>query len=452
MKKKILYAEDNEDVREIFSLKIQQITDLEIEQVASGQEAVARLKNDATQFCLVISDMQMINGTGKDIYDFMMISKTLLPFILMSGEGNSVIKKFSNFYESNKYNKVMDKPPAKGQLEESLEFLKFIDLDRANLLEKEFIPIRINLLYRGKFAPSDIFLQLSPNKYVHLYNKGDNLSNSDILKYENKNVEVIYVKNDQFGVFVDSYVEIISDVIRHEKKGVLPSSLQVHFEVHELIHQQLLSIGLSPASVELSKKTVYSTISSIESEPNLLNIILKVANNADWLYEHSLLLAFLSSMILSKLEWSSKDTLYKVTIAAFFHDIVLKNDEEAKKLELSLMNKTGEEIKNLDPKFFEHPLDSSQYIHDFRLIPPDSNTIIALSHEKPDGTGFPNGLTAYQTFPLACVMNTAHAFLNELYLHGFTKQSIVKALIKMEPTYSQGHYQNPFEQLKKIFK
>jgi len=452
MKKKILYAEDNQYFREILLLKIQQSTNLEIIQVSSGQEAITQLKSSASQFCLVISDMNMLNGTGKDIYDFLMDSKAALPFILMTGDGLSVIKKFTNFSVSNKNNKVLDKPPAKGHLEQALEFLKFIDLERSNIRDKEFIPIRINLLYRGKFATSDIYLQLSSDKFIHLYNKGDNLSSADILKYENKNVEVVYIKNDQFEVFVDTYIEIISEVIRQERKGIAPASLQVHFEVHELIHQQLLSIGLSPASIELAKKTINSTISSIEKEPDLLKVILNAANNADWLYEHSLMLAFLSSIILSKLEWSSKDTLYKVTMAAFFHDISFINDEEAKKSELLALDKSAEEIKNSDPKFYNHPLDSSQYIHEFRLIPPDSNTLIALSHEKPDGSGFPNGLTAYQTFPLACVMNTCHTFLNELYVNGFNRKSITKALIKMEPTYSQGLYKGPFEQLKKILK
>lgn len=449
--KKIIYTEDNIDIREIFSLKISMTTNIEVLQTACAQDAISILKAHSDEVAAIVSDYEMEYGNGLDLYNYIRENHPEIPFILMSGDANVQINEFKDFKE-NTNNSFINKPPEKGELEKVLSFLVNLDSDEPGFYSSEYIPIKIRLLYRGEKAPTDIFLKLSEKKYVHLYKAGDFLATEDILKYEDKKVTTIYVKNENFKTFVDTYVEIITKVLLKQGIGITSNSLAVHYEVHELVHKQLINVGITEEGMELTKKSVLTSLVSIDRNPKLLQLFLKMANKSDWLYEHSMMLNVLSAMILKQLEWNSKDTLYKINMAGFFHDIIFENGLEAKKFELLNHTLTGEQIKESDKGYWQHPSECAQYIHEFRQIPPDSNAIIAQSHERPDGTGFPKGLHSRNTFPLAAVMNTAHYLLNELYLHGFSKETILKAMKNMENTYHQGHYEQPYIALKKIFK
>ena len=160
---------------------------------------------------------------------------------------------------------------------------------------------------------------------------------------------------------------------------------------------------------------------------------MKLSNKGDYIYEHSLILTYLSYLILAELDWNSKDTRYKVFLACLFHDLSLPDSKEVKVMELEIeSNMTAEEIKRKHKLYYDHPLDSSMYIHEFREIPPDTNSIIAQHHEKPDGSGFPKGLRANKTFPLATLFNVAHDLLNFLYKNEFNNESIIKFVRQKE--------------------
>ncbi len=452
MKSKIVYAEDNVDVREIFVLKIQMISDMEIVEMSCGNDAIEYIDENQDEIACVISDMNMDNGSGKDIYHFLYKKKIHIPFILISGEHTSIIKEFTEFNSYNSFNKVIDKPPGEGELEKALSFVDSLDVQKLHIMDNSFIPFRLNLLTHGNISPEDIYLRMGPDKYIHLYRKGDKLTKEDILKYRDRDVQFVYVMKEVFESFVQKYMVVMSNLIKQEEKGVSGEKVSVHYKVHELVHKQLLNAGLTPEVMQVTKKAVDACITTIQNEPHLAKLMLKLVNKGDWLYEHSLMLSFLSSLILEKLEWSSKDTLYKVNIAALFNDIAISDGAMAKELELKFANANPDLIKAEDSQYYDHSIDSAQYIENFREIPPDSYSIIAQGHERPDGSGFPRGLQGTRTFPLACVVNTAHAFLNEMYSRGFSQKAAIEAVRKMEDTYHNGHYDKPFTELKKIFK
>ncbi len=458
MKSKIVYAEDNVDVREIFVLKIQTVTDLDIIQMSCGNDTIEYLKENQDQIACVISDLNMDNGSGKDIYHFLYEERMEIPFVLLSGEGDWIINEFRDFKKFHSLNNIIDKPPREGQLEKALAFLDDLDTAKRPIMDQEFIPFHLNLLCHGNYAPEDIFLKMRSDRHVHLYHKGAPLTGQDVKKFKERNVEFVYVKIENVDSFLAHYMEIMSQLIEKETSGasgtsgVSGQSISVHYKVHELIHKQLITAGITPQVMALTQKTVDSCIASIQNETNLAPLLKKLINTGDWLYEHSLMLSFLSSLILERLEWTSKDTLQKVTIACLFHDIVLSDGQVAKELELKYDEADKDLIKMANPCYYRHCTEAAQYVSEIKGIPLDAHSIIAQGHERPDGSGFPQGLKGRKTFPLACVVNTAHAFLNEMYRFGFSQKSAIAAVRKMERTYHIGHYDKPFVELKKIFK
>ena len=449
--KKILYSEDNEDLREILSLKIKAETDCEIIECSSGNEAIEYLKK-SDDYVLVLSDMNMPNGSGEDLYDFMLQANIDIPFYLFSGELVQENSKLGEKILGKACNRIMLKPPLDTIFQEAFDIIKNIgkSVDQ-KFLNNEYIGIKLKTFYHSKTAPVDMYIQISKMKYVKVYNEAELLVKEDITKYQKRNLEFIYVKNTNFEVFIENYISIARDLVKTELKGTTRSSAETQFYIHEIVHQQILNIGLSEATVKIVKENVEKQLSEISKQKNLFNSVQLMINSGDYLYEHCLVVSYLGFIILRKLDWTSRDTQYKLFLASFFHDISLINSTNVKKLEMDLDNNiSNEDIKKSFPDYYSHPVDASKFIDKFREIPPDTNSIIAQHHERPDGSGFPRGLKSHHTFPLAALFNIAHDLSNYLYSNGFNEGNI-KNFVKEKKGYYTLTYEKPYLALMKAF-
>lgn len=79
---KILYAEDEEVLRELYALQIEALVSCDIIEVSSGKEAVEALKKDPS-IALVLSDYRMPNGNGDMIYQHIRDNKLNIPFLAL---------------------------------------------------------------------------------------------------------------------------------------------------------------------------------------------------------------------------------------------------------------------------------------------------------------------------------------------------------------------------------
>ena len=93
---RILYAEDNEEIREILALRFKSLTKGEVIVCENGQEAIGVLEG-GIKVDLIISDHFMDGGTGLDLYQFIKRMKLDIPFILMTGTTDIEELGFRNF-------------------------------------------------------------------------------------------------------------------------------------------------------------------------------------------------------------------------------------------------------------------------------------------------------------------------------------------------------------------
>ena len=103
-------------------------------------------------------------------------------------------------------------------------------------------------------------------------------------------------------------------------------------------------------------------------------------------------------------------------------------------------------------RFLNHPLEGSNFIHDFREIPPDTNVIIAQHHELPLGKGFPKKLLTSRTFPLSRVFIVTHFIVDYIYKEGFNIQTVKKCLTHMKQIFNEPQYEKVLISVLKIFK
>lgn len=191
-------------------------------------------------------------------------------------------------------------------------------------------------------------------------------------------------------------------------------------------------LGFNEEVQELTRQSVLNTINKMKQAPKLSSVLVRLEHDEKkYIASHSILLAFVSCAIASQLEWSSDTTSYKLTLASFLHDITLKNQELALVQSLPELREkqslfTDEEMK----AFYNHPADAAACAQKFDEIPADVDLILSQHHERPDGSGFPKGLTSTRISPLSVVFIIAHDLVHYVLEKNKSETKISEADLK----------------------
>ncbi|MBC7915925.1 MAG: response regulator, partial [Pyrinomonadaceae bacterium] len=109
--KRVLIVDDNQTNLRILKLQLKQ-WNLVVDDVASGQEALAQLKeNKDKQYELIITDMQMPEMDGVHLSTMVKKEYPAVPIILLSSIGDETRKKYSDLFSS-----IITKPVKQQQL------------------------------------------------------------------------------------------------------------------------------------------------------------------------------------------------------------------------------------------------------------------------------------------------------------------------------------------------
>ena len=451
---RILYAEDNEEVREILTLRFKSLIKGEVITCENGQEAIGVLEGGVS-VDMIISDYFMDGGTGYDLYLFTQRMKMNVPFVLMTGEeGIEDLGFGKSFLEDNPLNRIIQKPPKMPLLKEAItSVMENSGEENDGLPQSEhgYVPIRLKILYRSDTSPTDIFIKLREGKFIKIYNEGDELAEEDIAKYERKNIETMYIEEGSLNDFLEPYMIILMKIFSEEAEEEPNIVYERQLEAQELIHSQLKSSGMTEEAMELAKSLVEDNIRQCEQQPKIGTLIKQMMGKADFIYEHSLMCSYIAGLILADLEWNSKDTQFKLYLASMFHDMSLDGSSVMKDMELNGIMPDKHSEADIE-RFLNHPLESSNFIHEFREIPPDTNVIIAQHHELPEGKGFPKNLQTTRTFPLTRVFIVAHFLVDYIYKEGFNIQTVKKCLNHLKQIFNEPQYEKILISVLNIFK
>jgi HD-GYP domain-containing protein (c-di-GMP phosphodiesterase class II) len=198
---------------------------------------------------------------------------------------------------------------------------------------------------------------------------------------------------------------------RDEAKEKLLESAQVELiKGLEGIHENGEKLGIDPVIREETKRAVLSTLESIRESPGLSALLVRLKHEqTKYIASHSLLLSYISCAVASQMDWSSETTSFKLVLASFMHDIVLKNHELAKIRTLHELSARKSEFSPEEIRVFEqHPQLGFDLVQKFEEMPPDVDLLILQHHERPDGSGFPRQLSHARIAPLSALFIVSH--------------------------------------------
>jgi response regulator RpfG family c-di-GMP phosphodiesterase len=438
MKKfKILIADDEEELRDIYEIILEGSFHCEIFKANDGQEAI-QLLSESNDFDLVITDYNMPNINGGALFNFIKKNGNI-PIILISGGDLQDYSDLVGFKLANPHNQFIIKPFDENQIINSVAsvFNSFTDKPNPITLEtSEFIKVKLKHFFKYSQSSAEVYINIHGNKFTKIIDLDkSNLPEQNLLEhYLKKNVEYIYVKPEYYLQLVLENIQTLKKNIELKKapKDILKiAGLQFHVSL-----SGLESIGVTPLQVELVSELIEQTILEISKDSYSAVNLKKICEEEGFLIGHSILIMFIAGSICKETQLNYSATMSRLCLAAFFHDFSL-NEFELGPYELNLSKIEDEKIFQ---KIIDHPVQSAKFLPNVKEVTDDTKKIILEHHEMPNGDGYPKKLNANQISPLSCIFIMAQQISFCLLRNDYQKSRLKDFLKNNEIIFKQGNF------------
>ncbi|MCP4913105.1 MAG: HD domain-containing protein [Oligoflexia bacterium] len=288
----------------------------------------------------------------------------------------------------------------------------------------------------------DVYIKLGDSKFVKVIQRFSRFENNDLLKFREKDIKHFYVKDKDFKIITKKLATIMNSG-SHAEGALIALNDQVDVSIplalQQTVAESINKLGLNEDALEITSVAISSSLEMIQKSDDLGGLIQNALKNVSYISEHSFITSFVASAILKELGEDNIANLQAISIAAFFHDLALESDEEAKvqSLESRKFFIFGIEEQNL---IQAHPLKAKSMLAKVAGLPKEALQIVEQHHERYDGGGFPYGLSHTEIAPLSTVFLVAHEFTHLSYNSGFSPVHIEAILEDMITKYKKGYF------------
>ncbi len=283
------------------------------------------------------------------------------------------------------------------------------------------------LKFADTFAGIEVHLPIN-GKFVRLNYANDQFV--DILqKLQQKNVENVFINQKDCHFILEHISQTLSSkkTVNKEKKAELLEALNSAMENIKNIMSQL---GIELETVKLIKVINDRAMSLLSDSPSIFSFVKDFKHNCSDEFLRAILTNYIMSLVVDTFPWSSNELKTKIALAAFTCDVVL-NREDFQHLR-EWQKKGGE----LNEKVRSHPEVISCMLKEKRsFIPHETITIIEQHHERPNGTGFPHGITSTRFNQLSSIFIVCQQFTEELHDANYIFDKRIQILSDLQVRY-----------------
>ncbi|MCO4792815.1 MAG: HD domain-containing protein [Bacteriovoracaceae bacterium] len=448
---RILIIENDHNQIHLYTMILENLNpSIEIVDIESVNVAISLL-SEGELFDIIISESILSDGDSYKLYKFMDHKKLDIPVIIATAEDTSVFLEDESFMDSQNC-RIIEKPITEPLLRSSVE--DYIDFDLQTSFDPDDVSERfckVKTLYFLRFNKTQvpIYIRLNNTKYVRLFNDNYDFGPEEVQRYLSRGLDYLYISKKDFEEFkvsigstpflsqVDDGSTDLSDQAKWARTQAVLSSL-------------LMTCGVSGRALKKSFANIDNVKTKLQTDPDLKTVSELVTSDENFYSDHCLLTAIFAGLILEKLEWNSDANLEKILLGSLLHDSTL-DVEIANVMEAHDMDSISEISKQDQDKYFSHSKDASDLVNENDAIHNEVSTIILEHHEKPDGSGFPRGLTSKHIHPLSSVFIFAHDLVEQMYSYDFDPSKTNLILKYMKETYYECHFESAYTAFLKIF-
>jgi HD-GYP domain-containing protein (c-di-GMP phosphodiesterase class II) len=315
--------------------------------------------------------------------------------------------------------------------------------------EEEYRKVRLVYFLRFNKVLCDVYIKLGDDKYVKVIKKGDTYTRDDLQKYRDKKIKHLYIDSSDYDEFGSSLAQTPFLV---ENKDLDPELVEdAVINTLDIVHEMVADAGLTEEVLNLVDYSVFQIENTLDDDKILSRLLANFRNRKDYILDHSYMMAYFSNSICSHMDWDSEEIRKKLSYASILQDLTVGNADLAYAVNLQLqemVDYTQEEIE----AYKRHPEDVAKLIQHNDKIPLNVDEILLCHHERPEGTGFPRGLSHHRISQLTGVFIVAHVFVDEFYRAEFDLDKVNDILKRMKKSYDVGNYKKPYQGLLEVFK
>lgn len=393
---KILVVDDDEAFREVLAESLL-IEGHEVLTATNGAVALDIFKHESPS--VVVSDIRMPVMNGVELLKAIR-SQSQVPVILMTG--------FSEILETQEAhqigaNEFLAKPFRIDEMRETIQRC-FKPVPDTHEDAREYCKLGINDFLTGRTIKFNIFVRLSPEKFIKIAHKGEDITMERIRFYREKGLTFLYLKRDDFKSYVGFSLTLTSAARRtvaiapEKKLGLLRHT-------GEILHEHIRHDGIDEQIYQSATAFVDATLDILTDDMKAVEVLEALRNHADHILVHSVGVCLYAVMIAQMVNWNLPSNRFKVAMGGLFHDIGMKE------LSRELVNRPRYSWSREEVKVFEsHPLRGLTILQDLEMISDDVREVVKQHHENCLSRGFPFAVKKTSIHPMAKLISVADEF------------------------------------------
>ncbi len=275
--------------------------------------------------------------------------------------------------------------------------------------DSQFIGVALQSFVGGSKAVVDLYVRLANDHYIKIVSKGDEFDLARLGSYQNKEVNQLYIMRDDYALFTQHSAKV-SEIVATRSPATTRQKIAMILRTADHVFTEIADLGVSPQCLNHAVQVCQSTISVVENNPSLLDVLDELSKYSQDFARHSLGTSVLAVMMVQSLKWHGRKTLHIASLGGLLHDIGMREMSPAL-LTKPRVDMTPDEIA----MFQSHPLRGVLLLQQMPGIPPEVLGVVGEHHEMPSGAGFPRGIKGEKIFPLSRAVAFADA-LAELVL------------------------------------
>lgn len=445
---KVMIVENDHNQRHLYSMILENLNPaVEILEVETIAEAISTLEEESID--IVISELALIDGNCQKIYQFINYKEMEIPFIVTTNDDVTLLMDDESFMD-NEHFMILVKPVTEPMLREAVE--GYMDFDIQTSFDPEDISEnfnRVKILYFLRFDKTDvpIYIKLSNRKFVKLFHGDYSFGPEEIQRYLARGLDHLYISKDDYESLK---VSVGSTPFLSALDQENATAQEKWSRTQAVLSSLLMSCGVSERALNKGFNNIEGIRERITSDSDYSDVAELVQTNDCFHSDHALMTAIFAGLILEKVEWNSEANLEKILLAALLHDATL-DTEIANIMETNDMELISEVSKEDQDRYFSHSKEVADLIEKNDAIHKEVGTIVLEHHERPDGTGFPRGLTSRHIHPLSSIFIFAHDLVEQLYAHDFDQTKMTQIMNYLGDKYNECHFESAYSAFLEVF-
>lgn len=435
MNYRILIVDDYEDMRDLLEFVVTSELRHHCETADSGNKAIEKMRSHGP-YDLIISDLNMPDGTGVDVYNAYKNMGLTAPFIVLSGEPidnhpafkSSPVERLAKPFElQDVINKVNE------------------TLGATSTQVNTYLPVSTLLLRKLEQIDIPLFVKINESKFVRLTSGPSLFKDEDLQKYRDKNIHYLYIDSQNADELIGEYrKKVLSSAAWNETEPPAHDLVSINTELLKSLSQLL---GWNQNTVDLAKRSINKCLILAKNHSGMGPLLQRFHQIERYGFADRCTLTLLIATSIAKgMGFADESTLASLSFASIFHDMTLAD---------SIYDQKDKWIKQMlegapDRKEFvqirQHPLDAAEIVKQWDFCPHGVDQIIINHHERPDGSGFPMKKTFSNLDFLSSTFIVAEDFSNYFIAH-HGKVDVAQYVESRTELFSKGHFKSALREI-----